>query len=90
MVVRSVGMAGAGGGVGVVGMLRGEVQGKKDVAVVLVGEGGEKRDVAGIERRNGRESEGVREGAKVVLGLPAWEVDVDMGDDKGRKRMKKD
>lgn len=81
MVVRSIGMAsGAGGGDGIVGMLKGEIHGKdKDIGVVLVGEGGQRRDV-GIERRNviARECEGLREGAKVVLGLPAWEVDVDV------------
>lgn len=89
MVIRKVHTA----GVGVVGMVKGEVIGGKDgsVGVVLVGEGGEGGGRRGgtIERRSAESHEGVREGGTVVLGLPAWEVDVDVissGRDKDKEK----
>jgi len=80
MVVRSAHTASSG----VVGMVKGEIVGGKEgngsVSVVLVGEGAEAGSKRGgaIERSSVKSSDDLREGGTVVLGLPAWEVDVDM------------
>jgi len=70
-------------GVGVFRVVKGEVIGGKEgsVRIVLVGEGGEagsRRGGASIERGSRGCHDDLREGGTVVLGLPAWEVDVDV------------
>jgi len=92
MVVRSVETAGAGGGVGVVGVVTGELVGRgteRAVNVVLVGGGGDgganaRGRSAGIARIGGQGSDGLKEGDVIVLGLPAWEVDVNVLERRGR------
>lgn len=75
VVVEKVNMVGAGGGVGRVGVVRGKV-GEEVVRVCVVGEGG--AGGGGLGGGRGGAASEVDGGGRMVIGCPAWEVDLDV------------